>query len=118
MKRRMKHYEYLKNRENIFSHQKLTNIITGSEISEEKTKFLPDVENYGEKLYNEYKTRRLVDKTKGIFDTISKPTIGKKKVSAEKQINPDKEHLKLVRTVDIARARGFDLQKKSYCNTK
>ena len=53
---------------------------------------------------------RLIQKTKQIFDKISRPVLTKKQLSAEVKVNPEKENLKLVRTVDIARARGFDLK--------
>ena len=85
-------------------------MITEAEISEDRSNFILEVEDYGERLYTEYKKERLVEKTKQIFDTISKPIPGKKKVSAEKEIKPEKELLTLIRTVDIARARGYDLR--------
>ena len=49
-------------------------------------------------------------KKQNTSSTISKPTLGKK-VLVKKEVNPDKKHLKLVRTVNIAQARGYDLEK-------
>lgn len=86
-------------------------MINVSEISEKKSKFLLQIEDYSEKLYEECKNQKLGEKTKHNFDAISKPTVGRKNLPVEKEVNSNKEHLKLVRTVDVAREREHDFKK-------
>ena len=93
-----------------FNEESVINIITGEEIDHLKMKYLLDVEVYGEKLYTEYQTERLIKKTMPIFDKISRPVLSKKKSFSEVTVNTEKESMQLIRIVDIARARGYDLK--------
>ena len=64
--------------DDLFNEESVINIITGEEIDHLKMKYLLDVEVYGEKLYTEYQTERLIKKTMLIFDKISRPVLSKK----------------------------------------
>ena len=58
----------------------------------------------------EYRQKRLIDGSVKLFDRIKKPQIYKKKKEPPK-IDLGAEKLTLVRTVDVARAQGYDIRK-------
>ena len=104
-------FEFVKERQDIINKENLSNIVTGEEIENEKNNFLLNFEQMGKEIYKEFPGSRLIEKTKGIFDAISKPLFSKQKASEQNIIDQKKEYLKFTQTVDIARTRGFDVKK-------
>ena len=72
--------EFINERCDIAKSGQLINMFTGSVLSEEKRLFLLNCIERGEKLYEEYRETRLVQKSSRLFDTITLNLRGKKKM--------------------------------------
>jgi hypothetical protein len=90
---------------------KLSNMISGIELPDKIADSLLNCFEKGEELYKDYRKTRLVERTKGLFDTIHRVHFKKKKILKENK--PDLSKLKgeFSRYIEVARARNYDLRK-------
>ena len=76
--------KYISNNCDLRKPGKLTNISNGYHLSEETSHFLLDCFETGEALYQEYKQKRLIDRSLGLYDKIHDPhRKGKQKRSGD-----------------------------------
>ena len=103
--------EFVASRCDIMKAGKLSNMISGIELPDEIADSLLDCFEKGEELYKDYRKTRLVERTKGLFDTIHRVHFKKKKILKENK--PDLSKLKgeFSRYIEVARARNYDLRK-------
>ena len=90
---------------------KLSSMISGIELPDEIADSLLNCFEKGEELYKDCRKTRLVERTKGLFDTIHMVHFKKKKILKENK--PDLSKLKgeFSRYIEVARARNYDLRK-------
>ena len=100
---------FVASRCDIMKAGKLSNMISGIELPDEITDSLLNCFEKGEELYKDYRKTRLVERTKGLFDTIHRVHFKKKKILKENK--PDLSKLKgeFSRYIEVARARNYDL---------
>ena len=107
--------DYITKNCDVLKPGKLTNISSGFELPEETNSLLLQGFEIGEAAYQEYRKKRLEERTLGLFDTIHDPHIKKKKKKkkSENEGKPDLEKIKngFMRTIDIARTRSYIMRK-------
>ena len=67
----------------------------------------------GEMLYKQFAETRLTEHSKSLFDTLTKEIKKETVSSSDKRMHIEKENVKLLRYIDIARTRNFDVQELS-----
>ena len=104
-------FEYFKDNINPFdsSHDKVTNFVTGEVIDPGLTEDLINCITIGEAAYSEFKSSHLDEKTVKLFDPIKRTNIVMKSVEFQKPPDINKETQVFMRTIDIARLRGYNL---------
>ena len=103
--------EYISNNCDLLKPGQLTNISTGVHLSAETSHFLLDCFTTGETLHQEYRKVRLIERSLGLYDTITDPhSKVKKKKSEGGKANLEKMTSLFTRNVEIARARCFDVK--------
>ena len=75
--------EFVASRCDIMKAGKLANMISGIELPDEIADSLLNCFEKGEELYKDYRKTRLVERTKGLFDTIHRVHFKKKKILKE-----------------------------------
>ena len=103
---------YISERMNPFdsSSSKILNFVTGQEMHSKITVYnLKCLEN-GKAAYNEFISSRLQDKTVQLFDRIPKMRKKDGMTNITKKIDVKKETINVLRTVDCARLRNYDIQ--------
>ena len=94
----------------MFSCGSLSNVVTGIELPKEDGEYLLSCCEEGEVIYTTYRQKRLIDSSVKLFDRIAKPRI-QKKIKQQPKVDLAAEKLTMVRTVDVARAQGYDVKK-------
>ena len=90
---------------------RLMKIVTGKHLDTEKAVYLLTCIETGEKSYKEFKITRMADKSKKLFDKISKNNIGSKRKKCHgKQMNVKKETIDAMKFIEIARSY-YDIHK-------
>ena len=102
--------KYLEDKD-LFKEGNLINVATG-EILEDESKifFIGSIER-GEDLYNKFRKERIVEKNTSLFKIISQQKIKNPKNNVQDAVDKKKDTMTLLRTVDIARARCYDIKK-------
>ena len=102
--------QFLSKLGDIFHEGDLQNIVTGEILDNGTKQFLLGCLERADKLFYDYSNNRIVLKNKMLFDRISKEVI--KKVISQNQQAKDikKESMILLRSVDVARARAYDVK--------
>ena len=108
--------EYIEANCNLVKVGKLSNMVTGIQLPDVMSNSLLKCFETGDAYYDSYRQTVLVDKTKGIFDTIHRThqRRGKKgkanNSSGEKVIDLTKLNSEFTRVVDIARSRNYNVK--------
>ena len=102
---------YIAERNNPFDTgtSRVTNIVTGKEVDTETVSFLINCIKNGEECYDDYRTTRLLNKTKKLFDPIKKVNKTKRVSLASKKIDVKKETISAIRSIDYARLRDYSI---------
>lgn len=103
--------EFVASRCDLMKAGKLSNMISGIQFSDEMSGSLLNCFETGDELYKEYRQTRLVERTKGLFDTIHKIHSKKKKCSNENKPDLNKVKADFTRCIEVARTRNYDVQK-------
>ena len=101
---------FLSSSSDIFSSGPLANVVTGIELPKENVEYLLSCYEEGDTSYTSYRQKRLIDCNVKLFDRIPKPRL-QKKMKQKLKLDLAAEKLTLVRTVDVARAQGYDIKK-------
>ena len=90
--------------------QEIMNIATGAILEQEEKNFLLNFDTLGKDARKDFYRTRLQEKTKNLIgDTIPMTRKKTKKKENVKTYDLNKETVKLLRHIDYARVRGFDL---------
>ena len=102
---------YIAERNNPFdtATSKVTNIVTGKDVDTETASFLINFIKNREECYDDYRTTRLLNKTKKLFVPIQKINKTKRVSLASKKIDVKKETISAIRSNDYARLRDYSI---------
>lgn len=103
---------YIQERDNLFDllNNKMRNLVTGKETSDEKSKYLLNCISLRQQAYGEFVKTRFKDKEKSLFDPIKKMS-KKHNIYKDSPAVVQKDTNNALHIIDIARARGFWLRK-------
>ena len=65
----------------------------------------------GETLHKQFVETRLIEHSKSLFDTVTKRNKNEPGSSSDKPVDIEKENVRALKYIDIARARDFDVEK-------
>ena len=102
-------YQYLEDKD-LLKDGNLINITSGEIIDDETKRFYLDCIERGEKRYADFQENRIVQKTMSLFKTITQPKLQKHKAGGTICRDKKKETMAMLRTVDIARSRCYDVK--------
>ena len=85
----------------------MRNIVTGKEDMGAFSFSIYSLDQ-GHDLYHEYLDKRLIMKTVGLFDTISRNKQKKQSVGKNKAIDVNKETIRVMKYIEYAKFRGYD----------
>ena len=104
-------FEHFKDNHNPFdfSIEKVTNFVTGKFIDPDLTENLIHSITIGDGVYSVFKSSRLEKRTVKLFDPITRTKVAMKLAELQKASDINKETPAFVRTVVIARLRGYNL---------
>ena len=104
-------FEHFKDNHNPFdfSIEKVINFVTGKFIDPDLTENLIHSITIGDGVYSVFKSSRLEKRTVKLFDPITRTKVAMKLAELQKASDINKETPAFVRTVVIARLRGYNL---------
>ena len=104
-------FEHFKDNHNPFdfSIEKVTNFVTGKFIDPDLTENLIHSITIGDGVHSVFKSSRLEKRTVKLFDPITRTKVAMKLAELQKASDINKETPAFVRTVVIARLRGYNL---------
>lgn len=104
-------FEHFKDNHNPFdfSIEKVINFVTGKFIDPDLTENLIHSITIGDGVYSVFKSSRLEKRTVKLFDPITRTKVAMKLAELQKASDINKETPAFVRTVAIARLRGYNL---------
>ena len=87
----------------------ITNIATGEMLQNFKIEYLLNSVEQGETLYKQFVETRLIEHSKSLFYTLTKRNKKEPVSSIDKSVDIEKENVKALKCIDIARKRDFDI---------
>ena len=102
--------EFLCQRGDILSEGHLRNLVTGEILDTPTKEFLLNCVDRSDKLIKEFRNNRIVLKNKMLIDKITKELIKKDSNQYQPAKDLKKESMILLRSVDVARIRCYDIK--------